>query len=1281
MRDKIKDRILLQIQESQSNSIDESAIDGSNPSKETIQDSRISSLEIPERRLSLMAEQGDEFSEIRRDGTSVPSNGETSLIAFPHHVRAGRTVGVTEIRWSTGDGSKGQVYVSMEGGPETLFVTGAHGTKEAPWIQAGSCYEFRLYGGASDKRLLAQVSVIGLKLPAPQKPLGSLLDPPLLNLGFPIYGLNIQAATEISTDALRRSHLPEIRFEDRNGTALVSVCTMDYLHFARTLIDSVREHHASDEIAIYLLVVDWDGLEPLDIADAVTLSGQNIGIDHFDYMALKYSATELCCACKPYLIRYVMATTNYQKLLYLDSDIYVFDRLDYLLECLDEAAIVVIPHTLEPTPYRDRFHERPSLGDLIAAGTYNAGMFGLTVAPDNEQFISQWAELVTAPGAFLSDLGLQHEQQFFNWLVNLADRVKVIKDKAYNVAYWNLHDRSLRYAGWDLPEQKQLPFWQVDGQPLVAFHFSGFSMEAPYRLSAHDSRYNLYVLPSVTKLIEFYLDKLFEHGALEAPETGYRYDRFPSGLSITPNIREIFKKYETFLWRNLSPWGDDGERYYVQRLFLPVPQTSSLLPIALFQIYERRNDLQIKFPRAHLEPDPMLDWFSLRAIEEEPLLYEYFNCHRPTVPKVASVQTILDLRKEYQASFEKLDRPMSKDRTRLIRGFKDAGLETAAQKMFFTDDEYFALSPIYLLWKLVEDSDHLKATFPDLLFADASGFGEWLRQYGPSHFLDPDLADVFLEKAQGRSLARMFSFLNRTWDLACQWPLAMVGQNKEPCVRTLINLSQHGLDFDLDDVVMYLWTMAVKPWAGLPLAFELLVNACRRPSPLLPEGQEALLGPLLAEPGFREALNDYRSQANHNQLGVINARRYARSGSVMFGDARRDQQLQSGVNFFGYFKSPIGLGSLSRGLALALRSVGQRVQENIVGNLSMDPDLSPEDFIRAYDYSLGTNLFLSYPHLSERLLTRYPDHMVRDRKNIVYLAWEQRDGYPSWDRDYADFDQIWALSDFAARSFRRYMKRDDVVTVPAVIDFEAFPAAATKQDMGLDPDRFTFLYCFDANSSIERKNPEAAIEAFAQAFSANEKVQLLLKVSNSHRMDHRQKLRRLVNLAARSSLDIRFLFVDLPYADVLRMISAVDCYVSLHRAEGFGYTCAEAMAYAKPVIATNYSATTEFMDRESAFLVDYQECKVTVADGPFQRGSVWAEPSVEHAAAQMRRVYLNQRAAKKIGLAGEAKVRRLLSPERVGRIAAAALAGKTESKMFLTAEPAVLTSLLSLSEA
>ena len=92
---------------------------------------------------------------------SLPSPaGTASITATPNPVPAGKDFGKTTITWSTGDGIAGQVYVSVSGGPEKLFADDSpQGFQDAPWIGAGSSYDFRLYAGKEHKNLLASVKV------------------------------------------------------------------------------------------------------------------------------------------------------------------------------------------------------------------------------------------------------------------------------------------------------------------------------------------------------------------------------------------------------------------------------------------------------------------------------------------------------------------------------------------------------------------------------------------------------------------------------------------------------------------------------------------------------------------------------------------------------------------------------------------------------------------------------------------------------------------------------------------------------------------------------------------------------------------------------------------------------------------------------------------------------------------------------------------------------------------------------------------------------------------
>jgi hypothetical protein len=120
------------------------------------------------------------------------------------------------------------------------------------------------------------------------------------------------------------------------------------------MVSSVREFHSSDELSIYLLIIDWDGLSEIDLKglDLNIFAGRFIGMDDFDYLALKFSAAELSMSSKPWFINYVLSLTNHKKIIYVDADVYVFARLEHILACMENAWLVVTPHISEPYLFR-----------------------------------------------------------------------------------------------------------------------------------------------------------------------------------------------------------------------------------------------------------------------------------------------------------------------------------------------------------------------------------------------------------------------------------------------------------------------------------------------------------------------------------------------------------------------------------------------------------------------------------------------------------------------------------------------------------------------------------------------------------------------------------------------------------------------------------------------------------------------------------------------------------------------------------------------------------------
>ena len=140
-------------------------------------------------------------------------------------------------------------------------------------------------------------------------------------------------------------------------------------------------------------------------------------------------------------------------------------------------------------------------------------------------------------------------------------------------------------------------------------------------------------------------------------------------------------------------------------------------------------------------------------------------------------------------------------------------------------------------------------------------------------------------------------------------------------------------------------------------------------------------------------------------------------------------------------------------------------------------------------------------------------------------------------------------------------------------------------------------------------------------------------------------------------------------------MNAADCYVSLHRAEGFGYTLAESMWLGKPVIGTGYSGNVDFMTAQNSYLVAHRLVPIGPANEPYPAEGKWAEPDVDHAAALMREVFEHQDEAIRRGARGAEEIRASHGPEAAGRamverLELLAASGKRRVAPAPSAEPA-----------
>jgi glycosyltransferase involved in cell wall biosynthesis len=207
-------------------------------------------------------------------------------------------------------------------------------------------------------------------------------------------------------------------------------------------------------------------------------------------------------------------------------------------------------------------------------------------------------------------------------------------------------------------------------------------------------------------------------------------------------------------------------------------------------------------------------------------------------------------------------------------------------------------------------------------------------------------------------------------------------------------------------------------------------------------------------------------------------------------------------------------------------------------------------------------------------------------------------------------DEVWVPSEFCREAVAA--KADiPVVCMPHSITTESPTTSASRKDFELPENSTVFLTMYDALSVPERKNPEAAINAFLTALESGDiDAHLAIKVSNLDRTpDHGSALRKL----AEASGHITLIEGYLNRSTVFGLIQSCDAFLSLHRSEGFGLGLAEAMLLGKVAIATDWSGNRQFMNADNSLLIASELVQLARNYGPYEAGQYWAEPSAEQA--------------------------------------------------------------------
>ena len=241
----------------------------------------------------------------------------------------------------------------------------------------------------------------------------------------------------------------------------MTIVARNYLGMGLSLAESAKKHHP--EVQVYIYVMDDTSNEYQAEVEALGfqfLSPLRVSIPPAAKMYQRYNVTEACTAVKPFVMRHLFQL-GFETVCYMDPDLWVLSPMTELFEALKTSEIVLTPHIVTPIPEHAAFEEQW----LLRCGVFNLGFIGIR-HDVSERLCRWWADRLEKLCFCRLDQGLFFDQKWIDLVPCLFDSVTILKHRGYNVAWWNLHERTPEFINGSWIESET-------SEPIRFFHFSG----------------------------------------------------------------------------------------------------------------------------------------------------------------------------------------------------------------------------------------------------------------------------------------------------------------------------------------------------------------------------------------------------------------------------------------------------------------------------------------------------------------------------------------------------------------------------------------------------------------------------------------------------------------------------------------------------------------------------------------------------------------------------------------------------------------------------------------
>lgn len=281
----------------------------------------------------------------------------------------------------------------------------------------------------------------------------------------------------------------------------------------------------------------------------------------------------------------------------------------------------------------------------------------------------------------------------------------------------------------------------------------------------------------------------------------------------------------------------------------------------------------------------------------------------------------------------------------------------------------------------------------------------------------------------------------------------------------------------------------------------------------------------------------------------------------------------------GHFLEGGGYAKCNRNLAIGLKNRGIDVKINIIGGNKSE--LTEEEVkviapMKGYGNKSSITIDSIVPTFSQISPGRHPILFTTVEANTI----------PKQFVDIANnYREIWVTSDFCKQVLDKYPIQRPISVVPNSIDTNIYDPDGEEYHFYPELKDFVFLSVFGWSY---RKGWDVLLRAFLEEFNSSDPVSLLIvsKAQGGSELIKREINKYIKEYGGNNPPHIVRCSKSIPENQMPSLYRACDAFVLFSRGEGFGLPFCESSLCGLPVISTNWSGQTMFLNHDNSYLIE-----------------------------------------------------------------------------------------------